>query len=222
MTSMTEARRAARSALRGISNGTRASESVRLARTMRWATVGSGTRKARAISSVVRPPSKRNVRLGRENGMTRDEHEAQEIVANCVVDRGVEIRHGQLLLGLELAAELLVLALEELVAAPEIDRTVLGGGHEPGAGVVRDAGGGPLFECGDESVLRELLGDADIAHDAGEAGDDASGLNAPDGVDGAMGERRRHGYPSHHLQIVRASGPRPCGECTASSRLFVG
>ena len=34
---------------------------VRLARTMRWATVGSGTRNARAISSVVRPPSKRSV-----------------------------------------------------------------------------------------------------------------------------------------------------------------
>lgn len=34
---------------------------VRLARTMRWATVASGTRKARAISGVVRPPSSRRV-----------------------------------------------------------------------------------------------------------------------------------------------------------------
>ena len=45
----------------GTSNGTRASASVRLARTIRWATVGSGTRNARAISSVVRPPSRRSV-----------------------------------------------------------------------------------------------------------------------------------------------------------------
>ena len=59
-----EHRRQARVAARrprGTSNGTRASASVRLARTMRWATVGSGTRNARAISSVVRPPSSRSV-----------------------------------------------------------------------------------------------------------------------------------------------------------------
>src|SRR6266436_7038431 len=68
MTSSTEERRAARSALRGISNGTWASERVRLARTMRWATVGSATRKARAISSVVRPPSKRRVSATRPSG----------------------------------------------------------------------------------------------------------------------------------------------------------
>src|SRR5229473_639844 len=68
MTSRTEARRVARSALRGISKGTRASASARLARTMRWATVGSGTRKARAISSVVRPPSKRRVSATRASG----------------------------------------------------------------------------------------------------------------------------------------------------------
>ena len=56
-------RRAARrsSSPRGTSNGTCASASVRLARTMRCAIVGSGTRNARAISSVVRPPSSRSV-----------------------------------------------------------------------------------------------------------------------------------------------------------------
>ena len=47
--------------------------------------------------------------------MARREHEAQEIVADVVVERGVEIRRGRLLLGLELVAELLVLALEQLV-----------------------------------------------------------------------------------------------------------
>src|SRR5207247_1816116 len=61
MTSSTDDRRAVRSAPRGTSNGTRASRRVRLARTMRCATVGSGTRNARAISSVVSPPSNRRV-----------------------------------------------------------------------------------------------------------------------------------------------------------------
>src|SRR5947207_6028 len=60
-TSSTDERRTARSAPAGTSKGTCASARVRLARTMRWATVGSGTRWARAISSVVRPPSRRSV-----------------------------------------------------------------------------------------------------------------------------------------------------------------
>src|SRR5205809_3429581 len=61
MTSSTDDRRAASSVLRGISNGTCASARVRFARTMRCATVDSGTRKARAISGVVSPPSRRRV-----------------------------------------------------------------------------------------------------------------------------------------------------------------
>ncbi len=49
--------------------------------------------------------------------MTGCEHEAQEVVADVVVDRGFEIRHGHLLPGFEFAAEFLVLALEQLVSA---------------------------------------------------------------------------------------------------------
>src|SRR5260370_610687 len=44
-----------------LSTEGRVALTLRLARTMRWATVGSGTRNARAISSVVKPPSKRSV-----------------------------------------------------------------------------------------------------------------------------------------------------------------
>src|SRR5512143_2626806 len=61
MTSSTEESRSARSAPRGTSNGTRASASDRFARTIRWAIVASGTRKARAISPVVSPPTRRRV-----------------------------------------------------------------------------------------------------------------------------------------------------------------
>ena len=42
-----------------------ASRIFRLARTIRWASVASGTRKARAISGVVRPPRVRSVRATR-------------------------------------------------------------------------------------------------------------------------------------------------------------
>src|SRR6266567_845879 len=65
MTSSTDASRSANSGPAGTSNGIRCSARVRLARTIRWAMVGSAARKARAISSVVRPPSSRNVRATR-------------------------------------------------------------------------------------------------------------------------------------------------------------
>lgn len=61
MTSSTEASRCARASAGGTSNGTRAADRLRLARTMRCATVDSDARKARAISAVDRPPSSRSV-----------------------------------------------------------------------------------------------------------------------------------------------------------------
>src|SRR6266568_3528118 len=79
-----------------------------------------------------------NARFGGENRMTGDEHEAQEVIANVIVECGVEIRHGHLL-RLELAAKLRVLALKPLVSAEDVDRPVLRSGHEPSARIVRDA-----------------------------------------------------------------------------------
>ena len=57
MTSSTEGSRAARSAPRGTSKVSPAFAIAFFARTMRWAIVASLDRKARAISSVVRPPT---------------------------------------------------------------------------------------------------------------------------------------------------------------------
>ena len=85
-----------------------------------------------------------------------------------------------------------MLALEQRVAAEEVDRAVLGGGHQPGARVVRDARLRPLLERGDESILRELLGEADVAHHPREPGDESGRLDPPDGVDRAMCVGSRH------------------------------
>src|SRR5467141_1729725 len=111
------------------------------------------------------------------------EYEAQEVVANVIVDRGFEISHRHLLLGLDLAAEFLVLALEPLVSAQEIDCAMLRGGHQPGARVVRN------------SRFRPLL----------KTGDDPGGLDPPDRVNRAMCIGSRHGYRSHHLYPASAS-----------------
>jgi len=56
---------------------------------------------------------KRDASLGGESRMASCEHEAQKVVANVIVDGGVEILHGRLLLGLDLTTEFLVLALNE-------------------------------------------------------------------------------------------------------------
>jgi hypothetical protein len=42
----------------------------------------------------------------------------------------------------------------------------------PGAGVGRDALGGPLFQRSDQGVLRQFLGQADVPDQPGQAGDD--------------------------------------------------
>jgi hypothetical protein len=65
-----------------------------------------------------------------------------------------------------------MLAFEQLAAAKEINRPMFCGGHEPGARLIRDAGYRPLLERGDESVLRKFFGDANVAHDPRETGDE--------------------------------------------------
>ena len=57
---------------------------------------------------------------------------------------------------------------------------------EPCAGVFGDSGSRPLFQGGEESFLREVFGEADVAGEARESGNDARGLDAPHGFDGAM------------------------------------
>ncbi|MGB7731122.1 MAG: hypothetical protein WBL50_24085 [Candidatus Acidiferrum sp.] len=60
------------------------------------------------------------------------------------------------------------------------------GGHQPRAGIIRNAGPGPLLKRGDERIVCEILGGADVARNADEAGDQARRLDAPDRVDGAV------------------------------------
>ena len=98
--------------------------------------------------------------------MTGGEHETQEIVADLIVERPVEIRGGHPGPGLGLATKLLLLALEQRSPAQQVDRTMLSGGHKPGARIVRDARLRPLLERRDESILSQLLGETDVAHDA--------------------------------------------------------
>ena len=70
--------------------------------------------------------------------MASGEHEAQEIVANLIVERGIEIGLRHVLLNLKLIAEFPMLSFEQLVAAEKIDGSMFCCGHEPSPGVIRD------------------------------------------------------------------------------------
>ena len=149
----------------------------------------------------------RGARLGREDRVAGDEDEAEQIVADMIVERRVEIGR-PLLLDLELVAELGVLAMGERVAAEEIDRPMLGGGHEPGTGLLGNSRLGPLLERRDQRVLGKLLGDADVAHHAREPGDELGLLDPEHRLDGAMRIGRRHGdrYSIKELGAARSEG----------------
>src|SRR5882672_3407335 len=97
--------------------------------------------------------------------MAGDKNKAEQIVADIIVEVCCEIRHRHLP-DRNLAAEFLMLALEQLVATQTIDRSILGSGHEPGTRVVRDARLRPLLEGDDESILREIFRQAYITHHA--------------------------------------------------------
>ena len=151
--------------------------SVFLALTIRWATVGSETRKARAISSVVKSSEQsqreRDPRLGRQHRMAGGEDQPQQVIADVIVERGVEIGGRGVLRDLQLVAELLMLALEERAPAQEVDGAMLRRRHEPRAWIARNPRLGPLLERGNERVVREVLRDPDVADDTRQPGDEA-------------------------------------------------
>ena len=115
----------------------------------------------------------------------------KQVVADIVVERRIGIGRKAFPVDLQLAADLLMLALQHLVAAQMIEGAPLGGGHQPGARVVGNALARPLLQRRNQRLLREFLGQPDIAHDAGQPGDQLGLLDAPDGVDRAV--RRRGG-----------------------------
>lgn len=115
--------------------------------------------------------------------MAGDEDQAQEIVAHVIVDLSVKIRLGELLLNGEFPPQLLVLALEAGVPAQQINGPVFGRAHQPDAGIARHARLRPLLQRRDQRILRQILGDTNIAHNACEASDEPGRLYPPDCVD---------------------------------------
>ena len=137
------------------------------------------TRDLRRGEAADQAQRERDASFHREDGMARGEDEAQHVDADHLIERELQRVSEPLLLPLQLAADLPVLLLEHAAAPQRIDRAPLRRRHQPGPGSVRDAGLGPDFEGRYERFLRQLLGEADIAGDASDRGDEACGLDRP-------------------------------------------
>ena len=171
---------------RGISNGTWASERVLLARKIRWPRVFSGTRKARAISAVVRPPDQTqresDAPFNREDWMAGGKDEAEDVIIDDLVQSLVQCFSEPLLLEFKLARNLSVLLFEHPATAQRVDCAPLCRCHQPGRRLFRNAFFRPLLKGRDESVLSEFFRNADVAGNAGNPGDEACGLDLPHGL----------------------------------------
>ncbi len=175
---------------------------------MRWAIVGSETRNACAISAVVRPPSslQRQGRpgLGSQYGVTRDEYQPQQIIADFII--GFRFDRPPIVPWIHIKlVHQRVLAVPHALVSQVVEGTTFGSCHEPGTRIVGDPGPGPLFERRDESILGKLLGEAYIAHQAGQACDEPRGLDSPYDVYGARDIRGFHNHGCHHVDAGSAS-----------------
>ena len=147
----------------------------------------------------------RDLRVGGQHGMARGEDEPQQIVADVVIDARRRDRERPTPAASSSSwPSCSCLRSSSFWRRSEIDRAMLRGGHEPCAGIIGNARLGPLLERDHERILREVLGQADVAHDAREPGDHLRRLDSPDGIDRAVRIRKRHGLQSDEANT------RPC------------
>ena len=160
-----------------------------MARTSRWASVGSGTRKARAISGVVepaeRPQRQRDLGVERQGRVAAREDQPQPVVG----DRAHVARRWP-------ASAPRAPPVSQLLARAAAPSRRAGGARRsrsiarfravvviqaPGlSGTPRD---GPALEGDDERLLDRLLGEVEVAEDADQRCDRPALLLAEDAVD---------------------------------------
>ena len=94
--------------------------------------------------------------------MAGGEDQPQQLVADIVIQRGIRIGHGLLLLR-HIARDDVVLLGQHAAAAQMIERPAFGDRHQPGAGLFRKARRGPMFERGHQGFLRQILSERHVA-----------------------------------------------------------
>lgn len=114
--------------------------------------------------------------------MAGREDQGQELVAEIVVQGRLE-RRDPVGLGIPLARQCQMHAIARPVATDCVDAAALGGGHQPGAWIGRNAFAGPIGQGCDDGILGEFLGAIDVAHDAGQTRDEPGPFKAKNRFD---------------------------------------
>src|SRR5262249_49212629 len=153
--------------------------------------------------------------------MAGDEYQPQQIVADIVTHGSSEVRDFLFAFG-ELTAENLVLTAHQATSAQIVYGAMLDGGHQPGACILRNPRVRPLLKGGNQGVLREVLRDADVAHDSSQPGNDSGRLDSPNGFNRAPCAGSCHCYRSQHVHALQATSARsgmpaqPCSPALCS------
>ena len=164
-----------------------------------------GARHGRGLEPADRPQGERDLRLAAQRRVAAREQQRKAIIGlhrSAGLDAGVE-RGG-------LAGQLLhPLAVAGLAPEP-VDGLATRGGHQPGAGVARDAVDGPVLERAHGRVLHELLGEVPVAEDAHERPGQAPALVAQD-----LGQARIDGgaVGRHRTDCARGRDPALASQC---------
>src|SRR5215472_15685067 len=142
----------------------RAALILALARVIRRPIVVPCTRKARAISDTVRPPTMRSVSAGwQQVNISRSRSSS---MAPRGSGGGVVVQH----------LSLLVLVVAFVLAPDPVDGLAVGGGGQPGARVGRYAVGPPPLDRGRERLGHRFLSDVEVTETPGQGGHHPSPL----------------------------------------------
>jgi hypothetical protein len=190
------------------SNGTPAAAIVFFARVIRACTVGTGTRNARAISALARPPTTRSVKATRASGDSTG-WQATNISArmssstrsrshgrSCDRPRAATAR-ARRTLG-ELAGEQGVPLVACRAAAEAVDGAPPRGRQQPTHRVARRTLARPGDQRLRHRLRRDVLGEREVGGVAGQRTHDPRGLDPPDRLDG----------PPRRLRARRAAAGR--------------
>ena len=133
------------------------------------------------------PQGEGGARLGRQHRMAGDKDQPQQVIADVIIHR-VHVRlPGILRPQRRVAADFLQFPLVAGPPADQVDRPVLGRGHQPRARPVGHALDRPLLERDHQGVLRQFLGRADVPGDPGQARDQAGRFDPPHRLDRGPG-----------------------------------
>jgi hypothetical protein len=136
--------------------------------------------------------------------MTGDEHKPQKVVPDLVIDCSDQVRNRHLL-RLKLPTEFIVFQLETFVAPDVIDSAVLRGPHQPRSRILRNTRRRPLLKRCHQSILRELLGDADVTYDPRKPGNKTGRLDPPHSVNRSMRLSSTHSTDQTIFRVAVAS-----------------